>query len=110
LEGEDFAAKKARVLDSKVRGAGGRAVVADAEAWRALWRYQQTGIPRARVGLDLRVDSTATHAGQHIGPVRKRKAESGIAERAEVLRQATGAAARDPDQVLATPPRQANRR
>ena len=48
------------------------------------------------------MDPTATHAGQHIGPVRMRKAESGIAERAELLRQANEAAARDPDQVLAT--------
>jgi Ti-type conjugative transfer relaxase TraA len=48
------------------------------------------------------VDPTATHPGQHIGPVRMRRAETGIAERAELLRQANEAAARDPAQVLAT--------
>jgi hypothetical protein len=68
LEGEDFAAKKVRVLDPKVRSAGGRAVVADAGAWGAVWRHQQNRYFHAH-GLDLRVDSTATHAGQHLGPV-----------------------------------------
>jgi MobA/MobL family len=101
IEGATFAAKKARDLDPEVLRAGGRAVVADAEAWGALWRDHQNRYFHAH-GLDLRVDPTATHAGQHIGPVRMRKAESGIAERAEVLRQANEAAARDPDQVLAT--------
>lgn len=48
------------------------------------------------------MDPTATHPGQHIGPVRLRRAETGIAERAELLRQANEAAARDPVQVLAT--------
>jgi hypothetical protein len=33
LEGEQFNAKKARDLDPEVRRAGGRAVVADGEAW-----------------------------------------------------------------------------
>jgi Ti-type conjugative transfer relaxase TraA len=101
LEGENFATKKARDLDPEIRRAGGRAVVADAEAWGALWRDHQNRYFHEH-GLDLRVDPTATHAGQHIGPVRMRKAESGIAERAEVLRQANEAAARDPDQVLTT--------
>ena len=84
-----------------MRRAGGRAVVADAAAWGALWRDHQNRYFQEH-GLDLRVDPTATHASQHIGPVRMRKAESGIAERAELLRQANEAAARDPDQVLAT--------
>jgi hypothetical protein len=53
-------------------------------------------------GLDARVDPTATHAQQHIGPVRMRRADSAAGERAETLRQANQAAARDPDQVLAT--------
>ena len=101
IEGENFAAKKARDLDPEVRRAGGRAVVADAAAWGALWRDHQNRYFQEH-GLDLRVDPTATHAGQHIGPVRMRKAESGIAERAEVLRRANEEAARDPDQVLAT--------
>ena len=41
IEGERFAAKKARDLDPEVRRAGGRAVVADGEAWGALWRDHQ---------------------------------------------------------------------
>ena len=101
LEGERFSAKKARDLDPEVRRAGGRAVVADGEAWGALWRDHQNRYFQAH-GLDCRVDPTATHAGQHIGPVRMRRAETGIAERAELLRQANEAAARDPAQVLAT--------
>ena len=101
IEGENFAAKKARDLDPEVRRAGARAIVADGEAWGALWRGHQNQYFQEH-GLDLRVDPTATHAGQHIGPVRMRKVESGIAERAELLRQANEAAARDPDQVLAT--------
>jgi Ti-type conjugative transfer relaxase TraA len=101
LEGEGFSAKKARDLDPEVRRAGGRAVVADGEAWGALWRDHQNRYFQAH-GLDCRVDPTATHAGQHIGPVRMRRADTGIAERAELLRQANEAAARDPAQVLAT--------
>ncbi len=101
LEGERFSAKKARDLDPEVRHAGGRAVVADGEAWGALWRDHQNQYFQAH-GLDCWVDPTATHPGQHIGPVRMRRAETGIAERAELLRQANEAAARDPAQVLAT--------
>jgi Ti-type conjugative transfer relaxase TraA len=101
LEGERFSAKKARDLDPEVRRAGGRAVVADGEAWGALWRDHQNRYFQAH-GLDCQVDPIATHAGQHIGPVRMRRAETGIAERAELLRQANEAAARDPAQVLAT--------
>ena len=47
------------------------------------------------------MDPTAAHPGQHIGPVRMRKAGSEIVERAEKIRQANEAAARDPEQVLA---------
>jgi Ti-type conjugative transfer relaxase TraA len=101
IEGAAFATKKARDLDPEVRRADGRAVVADGEAWGALWRDHQNRYFHEH-GLGLRVDPTATHPAQHIGPVRMRKAESGIAERAEVLRRANEEAARDPDQVLAT--------
>jgi Ti-type conjugative transfer relaxase TraA len=101
LEGERFAAKKARDLDPEVRRAGGRAVVADGEAWGELWRDHQNRY-FVEHGIDARVDPTATHAQQHIGPVRMRKADSAAGERAETLRQANQAAARDPDQVLAT--------
>jgi Ti-type conjugative transfer relaxase TraA len=101
LEGEGFSAKKARDLDPEVRRAGGRAVVADGEAWGELWRDHQNRY-FAEHGIDARVDPAATHAQQHIGPVRMRKADSAAGERAETLRQANQAAARDPDQVLAT--------
>jgi len=84
LEGEGFAAKKARDLDPEVRRAGGRAVVADGEAWGELWRDHQN-----------------QYFVEH-GPVRMRRADSAAGERAETLRQANQAAARDPDQVLAT--------
>ena len=101
LEGEEFAAKKARDLDPEVRRAGGRAVVADGEAWGELWRDHQNRY-FVEHGIDARVDPTATHAQQHIGPVRMRKADSAAGERAETLRRANEAAARDPQQVLAT--------
>jgi Ti-type conjugative transfer relaxase TraA len=101
LEGERFSAKKARDLNPEVRRARGRAVVADGEVWGALWRDHQNQYFQAH-GLDCRVDPIATHAGQHIGPVRMRRADTGIAERAELLRQANEAAARDPEQVLTT--------
>jgi len=101
INGEEFSAKKARDLDPEVRRSGGRAVVADGEAWGALWRDHQNRHFQEQ-GLDIRVDPTATHVGRHIGPVRMRKADTGIAERADLLRQANEAAARDPDQVLAT--------
>ena len=101
LNGEEFAAKKARDLDPEVRRAGGRAVVADGEAWGELWRDHQNRY-FVEHGIDARVDPAATHAQQHIGPVRMRKADSAAGERAETLRQANQAAARDPDQVLAT--------
>ena len=101
IEGDRLAAKKARDLDPEVRRAGGRAVVADGEAWGELWRDHQNRY-FVEHGLGIRVDPTATHAQEHIGPVRMRKAGAAIVERAEIIRQANEAAARDPDQVLAT--------
>ena len=76
IEGEGFAAKKARDLDPEVRRAGGRAVVADGEAWGELWRDHQNRY-FVEHGLGIRVDPTATHAQEHIGPVRMRKAGFG---------------------------------
>ena len=83
-----------------MRRAGGRAIVADGEAWGELWRDHQNRYFREH-GIDLEVDPTAAHPGPHIGPVRMRVAGSDIVERAEQIRQANEAAARDPDQVLA---------
>ena len=102
LEGARFAARKARDLDPEVRhAAGGRAVVADGEVWGELWRDHQNRY-FIEQGLGIRVDPAAAHAQEHIGPVRMRKAGSEIVERAEIIRQANEAAARDPEQVLAT--------
>jgi hypothetical protein len=101
INGEEFSAKKARDLNPEVRCAGGRAVVGEAEAWGALWRDHQNRYFREH-GLDLQVDPTATHAAEHIGPVRMRRAGTEILQRAEAIRQANGESARDPDQVLAT--------
>lgn len=84
LEGEQFAAKKARDLDPEVSRAG-RALVADGEAWGALWREHQNRYFRERA-LDIQVDPTAAHAGQHLGPVRMRRAGAEIVERAERIR------------------------
>src|SRR5271170_5365986 len=100
LEGDRFSAKKARDLDPEVRRAGGRAIVADGEAWGELWRDHQNHYFREH-GIDLQVDPTAAHPAPHIGPVRMRVAGSEIVERAEEIRHANEAAARDPDQVLA---------
>src|ERR1700712_806038 len=100
IEGDQLAARKARDLDPEVRKAGSRALVTDAEAWGETWRAHQDRYFREH-GIELRVDATAAHPGEHIGPVRMRKVGSPAAQRAEALRTATEAAARDRDQVLA---------
>ena len=64
LEGDRFAAKKARDLDPEVRRGGGRAMVAEGEAWGELWRDHQNQYFEEH-GLGLRVDSTATYAAPH---------------------------------------------
>jgi Ti-type conjugative transfer relaxase TraA len=99
LEGEQFSPKKARDLDPEVRRSGGRAIVADGEAWGELWRDHQNRYFREH-GVDLQVDPTAAHPAPHIGPIRMRVAGSEIVERAAEIRHANEAAARDPDQVL----------
>ena len=100
LEGEQFNSKKARDLDPEVRLAGGRPRVADGAEWGELWREHQDQYFREH-GLEARVDPRATHAQEHIGPVRMRVTGAEIVERAETIRRANQAAARDPDQVLA---------
>ncbi|TLU70681.1 MobA/MobL protein [Lichenicoccus roseus] len=100
IEGDRLAAKKARDLDPEVRRAGTRTLVTDAEAWGETWRAHQDRY-FAEHGIELRVDATAAHPGEHIGPVRMRKVDSPAVERAEALRTANEAAARDPEQVLA---------
>jgi len=75
-------------------------VVADGEAWGETWRAHQDRYFQEH-GIGVRVDATAAHPGEHIGPVRMRKVDSLAAARAEVLRAANEQAARDPEQVLA---------
>ncbi len=99
IEGGELSAKKARDLDPEVRRAGTRTLVTDAEAWGETWRVHQDRYFQEH-GIELRVDATAAHPGEHIGPVRMRKVDSPAAERAEALRQSNEAAARDPEQVL----------
>jgi Ti-type conjugative transfer relaxase TraA len=100
IEGDRFAAKKARDLDPAMRSAAGKSFVADGEAWGELWRAHQDRYFREH-GLDIRVDATGAHTGEHIGPVRMRRVDSAAVERAEALRRANEDAARDPAQVLA---------
>ena len=100
IEGDRLAARKARDLDPEVRKAGSRNLVTDAEAWGETWRAHQDRY-FAEHGIALRVDATAAHPGEHIGPVRMRKVDSPAVARAEALRTANEAAARDPEQVLA---------
>ena len=100
IEGDQLAAKKARDLDPEVRRAGTRTLVTDAEAWGETWRAHQDRYFQEH-GIELRVDATAAHPGEHIGPVRMRKVDSPAVERAETLRTANEAAVRDPEQVLA---------
>ena len=99
LYADEFAAKKARDLDPEVRRAGGRAVVADGEAWGELWRDHQNRF-FINHGIDARVDPIAAHTGEHIGPVRMRAPEAAANARAEEIKRANEAAARDPQQVL----------
>jgi Ti-type conjugative transfer relaxase TraA len=107
LEGEVFAAYKARDLDPQMRsgiphlynGVVKHGFVADAEAWGELWRAHQERY-FIEHGLTISVDPIAAHPGTHIGPVRMRQVGSELVERAELLRQANEEAARDPAQVL----------
>ena len=100
IEGDQLAAKKARDLDPEIRRAGARTLVTDAEAWGETWRMHQDRYFQEH-GIALRVDATAAHPGEHIGPVRMRKVDSPAVARAEALRTVNEAAARDPVQVLA---------
>ena len=100
IEGDQLSAKKARDLDPEVRKAGTRTLVTDAEAWGETWRAHQDRYFQEH-GIELQVDATAAHPGEHIGPVRMRKVDSPAVERAEALRTTNEAAARDPEQVLA---------
>ena len=103
IEGEQFAAKKARDLDPEVRRAGGRALVADGEAWGALWREHQNRYFREH-GLGIEVDfdrgasRPAHRAGAHaqgwFGHPRTRRADQ-AGERGGGARSRTGAGGAD---------------
>ncbi|MCC2098437.1 MAG: MobA/MobL family protein, partial [Hyphomicrobiales bacterium] len=98
--GEDgFAVKKARDLDPVIKRGGGRAIVAEGEAWGQLWRDHQNRY-FAEQGFDIRVDATSAVAQEHIGPVRMRAADAEANRRAEDIRRTNEAAARDPEKVL----------
>ncbi|KUM25577.1 hypothetical protein AU467_25720 [Mesorhizobium loti] len=99
--GEDgFAAKKARDLDPVIKRGGGRAIVAEGEAWGEVWRDHQNRY-FAEQGLSIRVDARATVPQEHIGPIRMRIADAEANVRAEHIRRANEEAARDPEKVLA---------
>lgn len=98
--GEDgFAAKKARDLDPVIKRGGGRAIVAEGEAWGELWRDHQNRY-FAEQGFDIRVDATSAVRQEHIGPVRMRAVDAEANLRAEQIRKANEEAARDPEKVL----------
>jgi Ti-type conjugative transfer relaxase TraA len=98
--GEDgFSAKKARDLDPVIKRGGGRAIVAEGEAWGQLWRDHQNRY-FAEHGFSIRVDATSAIRQEHIGPVRMRAVDAEANRRAEEIRQANEKAARNPEQVL----------
>jgi len=99
VEGDHFAAKKARELDPEVKSLRGRGVVTDGEHWGAAWRDHQNRYFTEH-GLELRVDATSAVAQQHVGPIRMRAEGSAAVARSEEVARENAAAARDPDQVL----------
>lgn len=101
VEGEGFAAKKARDLEPEIKRIGGRAVVSEGEAWGEVWRDLQNRY-FAEQGLDIRVDVRSAVAQAHIGPIRMRAADAEANARADEVARANAKGARDPDQVLAT--------
>jgi len=99
IEGDRLSATKARDLAPDIRQAGARSFVAEGEEWGKLWREHQDRYFLAH-GINVRVDATATHAQEHIGPLRMRAAESEANERAKEIARANAEAARDPAKVL----------
>jgi Ti-type conjugative transfer relaxase TraA len=99
IEGDRLSATKARDLAPDIRQAGARSFVAEGEEWGKLWREHQDRYFLSH-GFSARVDATATHAQEHIGPLRMRAAESEANERTREIARANGEAARDPGKVL----------
>ncbi len=100
IEGGQLSARKARDLDPEVCRAGVRTLVTDAEAWGETWRAHQDRFFQEH-GIALRVDATAAHPGEHIGPVRMRKVDSPAVARAEALRTRTRRRRGTPSKCLA---------
>ncbi len=101
LEGRQFASTKARDLDPIVRrGQGGRPMVAEGEAWGALWRDHQNRYFE-KLGLGIRVNENGIVPQRHEGPIRLRVAPAAARARARATRIANDSATRDPQQVLA---------
>jgi len=100
VDGAGFEARKARDLSPEVRSVGKRKIVAEGDLWGELWRAHQDRW-FVEHGLGVRVDATASVPGEHLGPKRMRGVGSRAAARAEELRTANEAAARDPAAVLA---------
>jgi len=99
IDGDHLSATKARDLAPDIRQARSRSFVAEGEEWGKLWREHQDRYFLAH-GINVRVDATATHAQEHIGPLRMRAAESEANERAKEIARANAEAARDPSKVL----------
>src|SRR3954447_2194306 len=99
IEGEGFAAKKARDLEPDVRRVAGRPIVSEGEAWGEVWRDLQNRY-FAEFGIDVRVDPTDAIAQAHIGPIRMRAEDAQANARADEVARANAKAARDPDQIL----------
>ncbi|TLU71168.1 AAA family ATPase [Lichenicoccus roseus] len=100
IEGDRLATHKARDLNPEVRRYGGKSFVMGAHGFGEAWRQHQDAFFRAH-GYEARVDPTVSHPTEHLGPVRMRRRDSELNERAADADAANHTAARDPLQVLA---------
>ncbi len=87
--GADGFGLKARDLHPEVC----RGYVTEGELWGQLWERHQNRYFEKN-GIGLKVDAIGIHPTEHLGPVRIRKPNTEIPERAEQLKQANVAAVR----------------